>query len=599
MRHEHPSITASIECRDPRRAPRRLAHRLAALVALASAACADRSSSPAEPLAALAAGGPPIEVVRDPDIFCPFGCDAIAAGDSMQHMVRFVDPSGREHHLEQAQWSSADPRIATVSKSGMVVGRKPGETEIRATIGTRSATLAVAVAAAHIERVVLTAPTTELEVRESVQLKAVAIDVLGDEVPDAPLFWFPATPSVVTVDANGVATAVGPGDGMVMVFAEFGRSAWISLHVNGSDAAPALPVGSVSVGSTHTCASGPAGPHCWGWNYFGQLGNGSFGDPSETFPMPLPVAGGHEFASTAAGGFHSCALTGEGAAYCWGYGFYGELGDGTFGGGSPLPVAVVGAHRFASISAGDHTCAVDVDGKAHCWGPNFFGTLGNGSFDHAAAPTPVALDAPVTAIFAGLWHSCALAADGSAWCWGDNDFGQLGNGRIGGTDSPSPVKVSTRHAFVAMDSRYSHSCGLTATGELHCWGRNDEGQLGDGSRQSRARPVAVPSSVPFAAVATGTHHSCALGVDRRAYCWGNNEYGQLGDNTLTRRLVPAPVHGDLRFRTLSAANNVTCATTDAGDAWCWGSSHFGMLGNGQNGWDTVSPVPVRVRAGKR
>ena len=138
--------------------------------------------------------------------------------------------------------------------------------------------------------------------------------------------------------------------------------------------------------------------------------------------------------------------------------------------------------------------------------------------------------------------------------------------------------------------------GVTATGEAWCWGRNDMGQLGDGSHESRARPVRVAATVPFTSVATGAHHSCALAADGRAWCWGNNEWGQLGDNTLTSRTSPAPIRGDLRFRTLTAGNNVTCGTTAAGEAWCWGSSHYGMLGSGQSGWDTISAVPVRVIA---
>jgi alpha-tubulin suppressor-like RCC1 family protein len=226
------------------------------------------------------------------------------------------------------------------------------------------------------------------------------------------------------------------------------------------------------------------------------------------------------------------------------------------------------------------------------------GQLGIGAPAAVALPSRVAGALAFSHIRAGLQHTCALTTAGRAYCWGSNESGQVGNGRTmsWGATLQMPTKVATHHTLTALDTRFSHTCALTAAGEALCWGRNDFGQLGDGSDESRSKPVRVRTDLRFTAIAAGAHHSCALTAGGRAYCWGDNAYAQLGDNTLTSRAAPAPVHGDVRFRTLSAGNNVTCGTTDGGEAWCWGSSHFGALGSGLTGWDTVSPVPVRVVA---
>ena len=578
------------------RGPRAFA--LLASAALLLSACTENTTAPT--LSPSIAAAPVMSVIRDPDLFCPFGCDEITAGDSMRYVVAFAGPGGRARYQERAQWSIADSTIATVSATGIVKGVRPGEVEVRATIGTRSASALVTIAPARIARVELVASATELEPRGSLQLKATAIDVQGNPVPGAELYWFAATPSVVTVDADGLATATGPGDGIVMVYAGFGRYDWVSLHVNGTSSAPALPVATIDVGGTQGCSVSPTGAgSCWGWNYWGQLGNGTFGSEFDVYPSPLPVAGAIAFSRISAADFHTCGLDTEGAAHCWGNGWFGQLGSGQTEVVVARPVRVDSKVAFAAISAGgDHSCALGARGTAFCWGMNYYGQLGTGTLENAPSPVALATGERFASVFAGLWHSCALALDGAAWCWGGNDFGQLGNGKLGGA-SLAPVKVSGRQRFTSMDSRVSHACGITSAGETHCWGRNDFGQLGDGTSEQPTRPVRVLGGVAFTTVATGGHHTCALDAGGAAWCWGNNEWGQLGDNTLNSSNVPVRVHGTQRFQSLTAGNNVTCGTTSAGEAWCWGSSHYGMLGNGQSGWDTVSPVPVKVTALRR
>src|SRR5690606_29416051 len=265
---------------------------------------------------------------------------------------------------------------------------------------------------------------------------------------------------------------------------------------------------------------------------------------------------------------------------------------------SPLPLAVEGGAVYQAISAGgDHTCALRTDGAAVCWGSNYTGQLGNGSATDAPSPTPVAGATAFTSIRAGLWHSCALDGSGAAWCWGDNSFGQVGNGNMmGGAPRgvPTAVRGTARFTVLETSSAGSHTCGLTAGGEAWCWGRNDSGQLGDGTTESRNRPTPVATTLRFDVIAPASHHTCGLTPDGAAWCWGDNSSGQLGDNSLTSRRTPVAVATELRFESLQGTNNVTCGRTSAGETYCWGSNWTGTLGAGldDRGAMAASPLPV-------
>lgn len=147
-----------------------------------------------------------------------------------------------------------------------------------------------------------------------------------------------------------------------------------------------------------------------------------------------------------------------------------------------------------------------------------------------------------------------------------------------------PVTVSTGDHF---------ACGLTSAGEAYCWGRNAEGQLGDGSSINRATPVRVRTGMRFHDISAGWWgHACAVSLEGDAYCWGANEHGQLGDGTIVNRSVPSAVLGGLKFRDISAGTQMTCGITVAGEAYCWGSpAYSGSLGSEST---SSSTRPVRV-----
>ncbi len=203
-----------------------------------------------------------------------------------------------------------------------------------------------------------------------------------------------------------------------------------------------LTFASISAGGVYTCGitTGGAG-YCWGSNAYGVLGDGATADS----PVPVAVVGALNLASISAGVYHTCAVTTNGAAYCWGAGENGQLGTGFTSLNSTTPMAVVGGHTFVSIATGElSTCGITTNGAAYCWGAGSFGELGNGGTTQSTTPQLVSGSHTFTGrITSGIsFHFCAPTTATTAYCWGYNNSGELGSGIAGGYSVlPSLVSV--------------------------------------------------------------------------------------------------------------------------------------------------------------
>ncbi len=306
----------------------------------------------------------------------------------------------------------------------------------------------------------------------------------------------------------------------------------------------------ISAGDGFTCAVSTAGaPYCWGSNQYGQLGIGS--QRSTSRPTKVGIEG-VTFASISAGDSHACAVTTAGAAYCWGSNDGGKLGSGRPGGGHTVPVAVAGRLVFRTISAGYfHTCGVTRDGRAYCWGRNEQGEVGNAPRALAAAPARGAGDAAFRDVQAASQfdYTCGVDANGGVWCWGANCFNQLGADSLLEQCGTPPMPCSTKPSAVRLTgaardvaATFSHSCALTADGGVFCWGDNNNGQLGNGNAGDRSiAPAPVAGGATYRALAVGREFSCAVTTAGVPQCWGLNERGQLGVGDGGNRTQPTPL----------------------------------------------------------
>jgi alpha-tubulin suppressor-like RCC1 family protein len=263
--------------------------------------------------------------------------------------------------------------------------------------------------------------------------------------------------------------------------------------------------------------------------------------------------------------------------------------------------------EIAQVSAGmQYTCAVTTTGGAKCWGYNGDGQLGNGSNTSTSTPTDVSgMTTGVAQISAsaGAGHTCAVTTSGQVKCWGMNTQGQLGDGTT--TDSNSPVAVRNSADTAPLTGVAEvhvgrlMTCARMTTGGVKCWGLNSSGgQLGDGTTSDSALPVDVLTTTGGAplggatALTVGDDHACVLLTSTGLKCWGGNGSGNLGDGTTTLRRTPVDVDGlTSGVAQVSASGYGTCAVTTSGAAKCWGMNTQGQLGDGTTS-NAASPVNV-------
>jgi len=368
------------------------------------------------------------------------------------------------------------------------------------------------------------------------------------------------------------------------------------LDLSGCHGAVAL-----STGQSHVCVLDDLGlAYCWGAGGGGRLGDG--GTANRDRPVPVVMPQGISFSSVSAGTAHTCALDTAGAAWCWGSGLSGRLGNGAVTNQTtPTPVTMPAGRTFTAIAAGDsHTCAIDNRGQGWCWGAGGTGQLGNGqTMTEAIVPTAVTmpLATTFTAITAGHGHTCAITDTAALRCWGYNNVGQVGNNQNNNT-LPTPTDVvAPGIGFIQVDAGYMTTCAVSVSGEPYCWGFNNRGQVGDGTTTNRLVPfpVLMPGGFPSSRVAVHAIHACALSVAGELHCWGGGEDGELGLGQVTETLEPTLVgylSNDTVFA-MDARDKGTCVLAGEGMVWCWGTNDLGQLGLGYVGggpYDTPMPV---------
>jgi alpha-tubulin suppressor-like RCC1 family protein len=349
----------------------------------------------------------------------------------------------------------------------------------------------------------------------------------------------------------------------------------------------------IAAGDNHICALKTDGTlYCWGYNANGQLGINNITTPFKTPVQVLGVGASGVLSGVsaiAAGGDYTCAIKTNGTLYCWGYNGHGQIGINNTTTPQKTPVQVLGAGGtgvltgVTSIGIGiEDICAVKSDGTTWCWGFNYYGQLGDNTIIDKLYPTQVlgAGGSGVKAVSGGTYFHCAVKTDGTTWCWGSNSSGQLGINNT--TDQKTPVQVlgvgasGVLSGVSAIANGNAHTCALKTNGTVYCWGVNGD-ELGS---NTYTNPQKTPIQVMGAGgtgvltgvntIASGNDHNCIIKSNNGLFCWGANDFGQIGDNTTVNgKWFPVQVLGAGGSGTLSltgypTSGNFTSSVIDLG-----------------------------------
>jgi alpha-tubulin suppressor-like RCC1 family protein len=355
-----------------------------------------------------------------------------------------------------------------------------------------------------------------------------------------------------------------------------------------------------------TCGVTTAGAgYCWGGNPNGQLGNGGTTEQH----TPVLVSGGYTWSYISTGGSTTCGLTTAGKAYCWGYGVAGENGNGLNGasGNSTTPSAVSGSLVFQTIATGmdttdDTNCGLTTGGAEYCWGYNSSYQVGEQTTLDRDFPTAVIWPTAntVSSIAPGGQTNCSIRNQ-SAYCWGKNNFGQIGDGTT--TNRTSPTLVLGGYQWASISSAYESAgntvattCGITTSGAGYCWGGNTYGEVGDGTTTQRTSPTPISGGYTWAQISVGPDDVCGVTIAGVGYCWGSNLNGEVGNSTTTQANSPALVSGGYTWRAITEGAGNTCGVTTSNVGYCWGIGAEGELGYSASG-TSDKHIPTLVYGG--
>ncbi|MFN0179585.1 MAG: Ig-like domain-containing protein [Gemmatimonadales bacterium] len=554
------------------------------VTALANGQAAIRASSPP-------AGAGAIVTVRQRAVggsLEPADTTVTAIADTVSYRLDARDARGNAVSTSAVVFSSDSMGIATTTPTGSAIAGQAGETRIRATMD------GLVLSARLVVRQVVGGlafskhPPPALLTDESFDVIVRVLDRRG----------FPAAGShrvtaQLVVSAGDSAVLRGPNEavsagGLAQISGlsidRAGRG--FSLRATSGSAAPATSAAAdvairftSLVGHGTFCGTDTRGVlWCWGRNEGGQLG----APDTLLSPQPRRAIAAQPYRTAFFAGFaNGCGRTVGGAAICWGYpyGFPGQ--------------SITGPEPFGSLAGGPtfNFCGLGGAGRAYCVGPNNFGQLGNGTTNSSFSwtdPTAVGGNHAFRQIAPGTDHMCALTVAGATYCWGRGDEGQIGNGSVVSQNLPTRINPDPGLAVIA--SGYEFTCGLNPAGTGYCWGR-DRG--GEGSLTSPisnlTSPAALAGGHRFTQLSVGSQSACALTAVGEGYCWGTNLSGELGagttvqtwSNTPLKVLLPGPATR-IAAGTLSA-----CALLTTGRVYCWGyhfadDGTFRSIGSGPN-----------------
>jgi alpha-tubulin suppressor-like RCC1 family protein len=345
------------------------------------------------------------------------------------------------------------------------------------------------------------------------------------------------------------------------------------------DAGGAARTFAVGAGSSHACRVLSGQVSCFGTGPKGALGVGDVQPRS----LPASVDIRVPFVAIAAGGeavaASTCGLAETGDVWCWGDNSMGQLGQGDLSAKPPVPHRVLLPVKALKLADAHYAtyCVVAEGGSLWCWGSNLEGQLtdGDGGLpDYSGTPVLVTAVRDVVEAANGDGHTCALVDGGDVYCWGRNTDYELGQGSTMPQQNRVPQHVGS--GFTRLIAGQSHSCGLKGT-RLFCWGAQPEVTGG----AVRPREFELDAGPGFIDLSSAIFHACAIDVKRDLYCWGRNAEGQLGLGDTNPRTAPTRITStDGPWARVAAGRFFTCAQKVDGGVFCTGDNRELQLGLG-------------------
>jgi alpha-tubulin suppressor-like RCC1 family protein len=312
------------------------------------------------------------------------------------------------------------------------------------------------------------------------------------------------------------------------------------------------------------------------------------------------VDAGTSYKSVSAGEFVVCGITNTDSVKCWGSGF----SSGTPSDASsdhklvPTDIEDSSGDSYLYVDTGSyHACAITTANVLKCWGNNWDGTLGRASNSRNVEVSDSGT--LYTHVSGGRNHTCGVTVDKKMRCFGNNNQGQIGNGVVDNAAYPAQIiDATTDYQYISATE--NGNCAITTNNKLKCWGADTYGRTGNGATTGNVtNPELIDGSEDYKLVDTGREHTCAITTSNKLKCWGRNHVGQLGTGSVTAQEdLPLVIDGanDYKEVTVGGAwgTNYTCALRLNGDLRCWGDNGAGQLGLGDNTDRTAGPVDVQL-----
>lgn len=358
----------------------------------------------------------------------------------------------------------------------------------------------------------------------------------------------------------------------------------------------------------------------WGFNSYGQLGDNTRVDKIN--PVDITQQFNLNFGETIShlsiGRFYSMLVTTHGRVFTWGLNSSGQLGNGTLVDGL-VPAEITNQFNFDVLetvekiySGGSHAMLVTSTGRVFTWGLNDQGQLGDGTLNDISVPTDItaqfnfSMGEYVSQINLGEQNSMLVTSLGRVFVWGDNFFGQIGDGTIISRNLPTDITINfnflDNESAHLIDFGSKHAMLVSTLGRIFTWGRNNSGQLGDGTNISRRLPTLITDRFDFNELETISHihlnnHSILITSESRVFTWGDNYFYQLGDGTNTSRNLPFEITASFNLGSTETITHLThtFVLTSAGRMFAWSRNDDGQLGDGtRTNIQTPTSIPINV-----